>query len=369
MVDENKTRPIIIKRVKKHGEEHHGGSWKIAFADFMTALFAIMLVLWLLAAADEEARIAVGDYFRDPTLVERGPVGGVPTVIDLEGGADTPLEMGDIPITTEEWLDQEEMYDIADAVYDALTEEPGFDEHHDQITLDVTDDGLRIQLLDRENRPMFDLGSARLHDFAREILLRLGGVLGEVENPISISGHTDARAFVDRTDYDNWDLSTDRAHSARRVLLEAGLGGGRFGQIVGYADTVPFDGDDPYAAVNRRISILLMSRSAMEAIAERERMPDVDAGLERLEPDRIDLLTPEERLEREQARPPRETEAVPEPEPSPEPSPEPVPEPEPAPPEDEAPQVFEPGDEAPPRLDGGVELLTPEERQRRPWPD
>ncbi len=362
MVDENKTRPIIIKRVKKHAHGHHGGSWKIAFADFMTALFAIMLVLWLLAAADEEARIAVGDYFRDPTLVERGPVGGMPTVIDLEGGADTPLQMGDIPITTTDWVSQDEMYEVAEAVYDALTEDPGFDDYHDQITMDVTDDGLRIQLVDRDGRPMFDLGSARLREFAREILLRMGGVLGGVENPISLSGHTDARGFVDRTDYDNWDLSTDRAHSARRVLLEAGVGADRFGQVVGYADTVPFDGDDPYAAVNRRISILLMSRAAVEAIADRERMPDLDAGLERLTPEVMDLLTPEERLEREQARPLPEREAPPPPEPV-------MPEPEPLPPAEEPPQIFQPGDGAPPRLEGGVELLTPEERRRRPWPD
>ncbi len=297
MVDENKTRPIVVKRVNKHADDHHGGSWKIAFADFMTAMFAIFLVLWLLLALDDDQRAGIGQYFRDPTgqIESRAR-----DVIDFEGERRAPIALEGMPIHPPGMLDVEEMQDLAEDFQDAVLETPELDEYRDQILVEVTDDGLRIQLVDQEGRPMFAVGGSEPEPHLEEILTALAEVLEDVPNPLSISGHTDARPFG-RDDYDNWMLSTDRANAARRTLIAGGLPSDRFGQVVGYADTIPFEPDDPRADINRRISIVLMSESLVERIAERERRMDPEAqSIEAMERQPRDMLTPEERRFRDQ---------------------------------------------------------------------
>lgn len=358
MVDENKTRPIVIKKVKKSVHGHHGGSWKIAFADFMTAMFAVFLVLWLLEVLEEDQLQALGDYFRDPSVVEFEPGARRPEPVDLEGATREPIHLGDVPVVTQDWQTREQLYDVSDEVFDAVTEAEELAEYRDQVTMEMTEDGLRIQLVDQEGRPMFERGSPELQPQARELLRVLTGVLKDIENPISVSGHTDAVGFA-RDDYDNWSLSTDRAHAARFAMMNADLPQDRFFQVVGYADAIPFDAEDPYAAVNRRISVLVMTHQALERIADRERGTGEEVGLERLERDPVELLTPEERRRRE--APPGE-EPPPEEEEQPgeriEETPEEAPAPDPG-------ERFEPETPEESMPEPGEQLLTPEEMQRR----
>ncbi|MBK1725779.1 flagellar motor protein MotB [Halorhodospira neutriphila] len=311
MVDENKTRPIVIKRVKKGGGEHHGGSWKIAFADFMTAMFAIFLVLWLLLALDEQQRAGIGQYFRNPAAFEEKMNSS--EVIDFEGQKSQPIDFEGLPVGREGWVSSEEMEQLAAQFRRAIRNTPGLDEYREQIRMDITDDGLRVQLVDQDEQPLFELGSAALPAHTERILRELAEALQGVPNTLSIAGHTDARSFADQ-DYDNWSLSTDRANAARRTLREAGIPSKRIGQVVGYADTVPYNPDDPRAAVNRRISVVLLTPEAAQGIAEREVQGPSQQGIGPgsgagqgggilPEGEGRQLLTPEERNLRERPRP------------------------------------------------------------------
>lgn len=291
MVDENKTRPIVIKRVKKVEHGHHGGSWKIAFADFMTAMFAIFLVLWLLLALNEKQREGIGQYFRDPSAFQE-PASR--ELIDMEGQRQAPIDLKGMPIG-QDWLDTEEMRELAEKFRNAVMNTPELEEYRDQILMDMTEDGLRIQLVDKQGQPMFEAGSAEPAGHTQEILLALAEAFEGVPNPLSISGHTDARPFV-REDYDNWFLSADRANEAREVLRRAGLGNERIAQVSGYADTVPFDQDDPRSPINRRISLTLLSQEAVTKISDREGSAEDSFNIDQVP---RDLLTPQEKRERE----------------------------------------------------------------------
>ncbi|WP_274522482.1 flagellar motor protein MotB [Halorhodospira halochloris] len=357
MVDENKTRPIVVKRVKKAEHGHHGGSWKIAFADFMTAMFAIFLVLWLLLALDDDQRRGIGQYFQDPTAF-KDPASR--EVIDFEGERQAPIDLEGMPIGRD-WLETEEMRELAEDFHERVMGIPELEDYHDQILMDLTEDGLRIQLVDEEGRPMYESGSAQPEPHTQRILRALAEAFEGIPNPISISGHTDARPFV-RDDYDNWFLSADRANEARVILRDAGLGSDRVAQVSGYADTIPFDREDPRSPVNRRISLTLLSPDAISRIAEREGSVGESLDMGQLEEGGpVDLLTPEERRERDEGAQLRREQ------PSEVEDPEPEQEAEDPEPEREAeePEGEPDGEDAEgePR-----DLLTPEER-RRPEPE
>lgn len=275
---DDKTQPIVIKRVKKVAGGHHGGSWKVAFADFMTALFAMFLILWIVTAMDEEQRAGVAGYFRDPTNFSQEDNTPGDNMIDLEGGSQTPLDMGESPAepTEEQIMEEAErrqrarMESLQQDLEEAIERSQALEPFKDQLLLDITPEGLRIQLVDRRNRPMFDLGSDDLRNYAESILMELADVINEVPNKISITGHTDSVAFTDPETYDNWELSADRANSARRALMRGGIDVERIAQVTGLADTVLFDKDDPQNPINRRISIVVLNPDAEAAIAERQ---------------------------------------------------------------------------------------------------
>ncbi|MDN3518709.1 flagellar motor protein MotB [Aquisalimonas lutea] len=275
---DDKTQPIVIKRVKKVAGGHHGGSWKVAFADFMTALFAMFLILWIVTAMDEEQRAGVAGYFRDPTNFSQEDNTPGNNIIDLEGGSQTPLDMGDSPAepTEEQIMEEAErrqrarMESLQQDLEEAIERSQALEPFKDQLLLDITPEGLRIQLVDRRNRPMFDLGSDDLRNYAESILMELADVINEVPNKISITGHTDSVAFTDPETYDNWELSADRANSARRALMRGGINVDRIAQVTGLADTVLFDKDNPQNPINRRISIVVLNPDAEAAIAERQ---------------------------------------------------------------------------------------------------
>lgn len=288
---------IIVKKVKKGGHGHHGGAWKVAFADFVTAMMAFFLLLWLLGNTTEEQRAGISDYFNEPNVVSTR-TGASNAVIDMGGGMNIPSGAGDNPDelypdqgqprehddTAKQTLDdllideqslaeqaeaaeRERLGQLLEELREAIDSAPELDAVRDQIMLDLTSEGLRIQIADRENRPMFDRGSAVLQSYARDILGRVVEVIDAVPNRISISGHTDRTPYVSRDGYSNWELSADRANAARRELLAAGLVEEKIGRVVGLASSVLYDRSDPFNPINRRISIIVMTKEAEEQLS------------------------------------------------------------------------------------------------------
>ena len=284
---------IIVRRVKKVVAGHHGGAWKVAFADFATAMMAFFLVLWLLESASKEELAAISGYFQDPIGFSEG---GSPYVIDLEGSLKENPYSGDTKVETPEAvphqgivLKEEDVETLAQEIearkldqlkktLEARIEEnPELRKFKDQIIMEVTREGLQIQIVDKENRPMFDSGSAVIKSYMNEILLALAETIGTVPNRISVSGHTDAHLFTETRNYTNWELSADRANAARRSLERGGVRDQQLAQVVGMSSSVPFDKDNPDSPINRRISILVMNEQAdkkLKAQQDGEPLPD-----------------------------------------------------------------------------------------------
>ena len=281
------SRPIIIKRVKKVSGGAHGGSWKVAFADFATAMMAFFLLLWLMGNTSEEEKEAISGYFNDPSgFAEKA--GAAPTVIG-EGGANTgviemPAVRPELDETSEDdeqppkQLTEDEIRKRAEAqeiaqlkllqqrLESMVENTEAFRQFKEQVIFDITPSGLRIQIVDEDKRPMFDSGSAEPKIYSKLILRGLGRVLKAVPNKVSITGHTDATPYLDREDYGNWELSADRANSARRELMVGGISEAKVARVEGFASSILFDADNPYNPVNRRIAIIVLKNSAAEDI-------------------------------------------------------------------------------------------------------
>jgi chemotaxis protein MotB len=277
-------QPIIVKRVKKVAGGHHGGAWKIAFADFATAMMAFFLVMWLMSVATPEQKKLISGYFKDPIGFSES---ASPYVIDL-GGSPTPapdrtlnqqeqdpadaVDAADAEVDLEqaesiaEEVERERLELLLQELQNKVDENPQLQRFKDQILFEITQDGLRIQIMDAENRPMFASGSARLQPYFEDILLALTDTIAAVPNKISVSGHTDAKPFVGRGDFGNWELSADRANAARRVLIAGGYDETQVARVVGYASSALFDRDDPLNPVNRRIDIVVLTKKAQRAI-------------------------------------------------------------------------------------------------------
>ena len=279
-------QPIIIKKVKKAGHAaHHGGAWKIAYADFVTAMMAFFLLMWLLGSQAKGDLKGIEDYFQTPLKVAMlgGSGAGDATSIIKGGGNDLSKQAGQIKngendpgkkaLSIEEAKAEMERQERAqldglkakvEAVLQANARLAAF---RNQIRLDITSEGLRIQIVDERNRPMFDLGGSRMKDYTREILREIGKVLNGVDNKISLAGHTDATPYAGgEKGFSNWELSTERANVSRRELLAAGLSDDKVVRVVGLAASVPFNAEDPSDASNRRISIVVMNKRAVEAL-------------------------------------------------------------------------------------------------------
>lgn len=294
-------QPIIIKRVKRYAAGHHGGAWKIAFADFAVAMMAFFLVMWLMSSATPEQKRAISGYFQDPVGFTES---ASPYVIDL-GGTPTPApdktlnpEIQNIPDDVDKAtagdIDQEHAAELAEQIererlalllhelQDKLAENPQMQKFKEQMLLEITQGGLRIQIMDAENRPMFDLGSARLQPYFEDILLALVDTIKSVPNKISISGHTDAKPYTGGGDFGNWELSAGRANAARRALVAGGYPDEQVARVVGYASSALFDQKDPFNPVNRRIDIIVLTRKAQQAIEseQSDRDPEVPEALD-----------------------------------------------------------------------------------------
>ncbi|AHL77025.1 flagellar motor protein MotB [Stutzerimonas stutzeri] len=286
------TQPIIVKRVKKSAAGHHGGAWKIAFADFATAMMAFFLVMWLMSSATPEQKRAISGYFQDPIGFTES---ASPHVIDL-GGTPTPAPdrtLNDVidPAVQQteavaldaeqtesfaEQLDRERLDLLLQELQNKVDENPDLTRFKDQILFEITQDGLRIQIMDAANRPMFALGSARLQPYFEDILLAMADTIRAVPNKISISGHTDAKPYSGRGDFGNWELSAGRANAARRTLVAGGYPEDQLARVVGYASSALFDRENPLNPVNRRIDILVLTKKAQRDI-EGEQSDATDA--------------------------------------------------------------------------------------------
>jgi len=295
--DAKKLQPIIIKRVKKGGHAVHGGAWKIAYADFVTAMMAFFLLMWLLGSTTEGDKKGLADYFGSPlkiSLLANGSGAGDSSHVVKGGGQDLTrssgqVKRGDIEATRStvnlqalkaEQLRAEisRLEELKQKVEEKLAANPHLAALKSQIKLDMTRDGLRIQIVDESNRPMFTSGSAVVQPYMRELLREIGSVLGEVPNRLTLEGHTDAMPFSggDRG-YSNWELSADRANASRRELVAGGLPDDRTLRVQGLAASSPFERNDPEAPANRRISIIVMNREAEDRFFRTA--PDtVDAG-------------------------------------------------------------------------------------------
>ena len=284
---------IVIKKVKKGGHGHHGGSWKVAFADFATAMMAFFLLMWLMGSTSEEQKGAISEYFNNPSAVPgtstvpsptsiNGPGGASTSMIRLGGGMElhrTAAERDPNNVVTAmeatsaeqaekaaEKLDAERLQSLLDQLKQAIDERESLAKFKDQILLDITPEGVRIQIIDHERRSMFPLGSAVLEPFADNILRELTTIIDKVPNRISISGHTDVRPYG-RPNYSNWELSADRANAARRSLISGGLSADKVGRVVGLASSVLLEPQAPESPINRRISIVVMNKRTEDAIA------------------------------------------------------------------------------------------------------
>ncbi|WP_150909918.1 flagellar motor protein MotB [Marinobacter halotolerans] len=292
-------RPIIIKRKKVVAGGHHGGSWKVAFADFATAMMAFFLVLWLTATASPEQLRAVEGYFKDPVGFTEG---GSPNPVDLEGSASVVSEssedVADADIQIEDQvveemaqtLEQQKMKQLFQDLKDRIEESETLQEFKDQLLIDITSEGLRIQIVDRSKRPMFDSGRAELKYYSQDILFELAKTLSTVDNKLSLTGHTDSTPFSGRPGYTNWELSADRANTARRALVAGGVGGNQIARVVGLSDSVLFNKEDPQAPVNRRISIIVLNKKAADGIQSSAGQSDEPL---------IDLTAPSEQEQQE----------------------------------------------------------------------
>jgi chemotaxis protein MotB len=307
-VADDKLRPIIIvKRKRAGGGGHHGGAWKVAYADFVTAMMAFFMVMWLVASVTKEQRAAMFEYFKNPSMEpgrsiksapgQAGPGGASTAVINMGGGMDAPKTMDlpdeglakKLPNATEEEArriareaEKKQLESLLQELREAIDKSQALEPFKDQLLLDISPEGLRIQIVDKQNRPMFDLGKSALKDYTTQILREVAKYLNTVPNRISLSGHTDRNAYGSTRSYTNWELSADRANAARRALLDGGLQPEKITRVVGLASSVLFDKANPFNPINRRISIIVMTKSA-EATALSTDAPDVETAREAIE--------------------------------------------------------------------------------------
>lgn len=248
------------RKKRGHAGGHHGGSWKVAYADFVTALMALFLVLWLVSQADTKVKQAIASYFRSPGVFDT-QAGGV-----LSGPKKASKEPTELTSKDEE----QALFGMAAMLKKSFSTRPEFSKYKEQIRIEMTEQGVRIQILDDAERVSFDSGRADLTPGARTILAEIAQAICQLPNPLLIGGHTDRHLFPTNSPYTNWELSADRANAARRALEQGCVKPEQIKRIVGYADTELLVPEDPYATANRRLSIVVMRMSGLETPATAE---------------------------------------------------------------------------------------------------
>jgi len=262
--DEPRTR--IVVRKGRHGGGHHGGAWKVAYADFVTTMMALFIVLWIVGS-NEAARQGIAAYFKNPGIFKEGKApSALPDGAGLLPGS--PAEAAPPPKPAPETDDaavareEKKLQEAAGRIKELIEKKGGaFEGLREQIRIEVTPEGLRIELIERDTSPFFRVGSAVPIHPLKPLLEGLQPILGSLQNHITIEGHTDSRQYSNRINYSNWELSADRANSARRIIEAAGLPTGRIDRIVGHADRILLVPEDPLHSNNRRITLLVRRQS------------------------------------------------------------------------------------------------------------
>ncbi|MBW8370904.1 MAG: flagellar motor protein MotB [Thiobacillus sp.] len=297
--------PIIVKRIKKVAGGHHGGAWKIAYADFVTAMMAFFLLMWLLGSTAKGDLEGISEYFKTPLKVamQGGSGSGDSSSVIKGGGADLTRKDGQIKKgETEaekksynlkaaqaelERIEAANLKQLKKRLEVAIDANPTLRQFKRQLLIDITSEGLRIQIVDEQNRPMFNLASAELQPYTKIILREIGPVLNDVKNRVSLSGHTDDKPYANASrGYSNWELSADRANASRRELIAGGMDEAKMLRVVGLASSVPFNQAAPHDPVNRRISIIVMNKRTEEAITKEAagvNVADEDAARDEIE--------------------------------------------------------------------------------------
>ncbi|MBX3629419.1 MAG: flagellar motor protein MotB [Nitrosomonas sp.] len=307
MSDDLSQRPIVIKRIKKMAGSHHGGAWKIAYADFVTAMMAFFLLMWLLGSSSQGDLEGISEYFRTPLKVAflGGTNVGDTSSLIKGGGTDMTKSTGQVRkgetsankafIDLEAAKAERERIELIrfnllkNKIERAIEANPLLHRFKSQLLLDITTDGLRIQIVDEQNRPMFASGRAELQPYTKIILHEIGKMLNDVPNKISLSGHTDATLFPSGDiGYSNWELSADRANASRRELIAGGMDADKVLRVVGLSSAVLFDRDNPFNPINRRISIIVMNEKAENAIKQENNEVKIDSPIG-INKDLIDL--------------------------------------------------------------------------------
>jgi chemotaxis protein MotB len=278
-------QPIVVKKIKKSGGAAHGGAWKIAYADFVTAMMAFFMLMWLLGSTTQGDLLGIADFFQNPLKVslQGGSGSGDSSSLIQGGGKDLTashgqVKAGDIEAPKKtinlqklkaefEKAERAKLSSLKDELETLIDVNATLKQFKNQLLLDLTSEGLRIQIVDEKNRPMFDSASSEVKPYTRVILREIGKTLNKVENHISLSGHTDAQPFAGGArDFSNWELSTNRANASRRELIAGGMRDDKVMRTVGLASTVLFDKQNAYNPINRRISIVIMNKRTEEAI-------------------------------------------------------------------------------------------------------
>ncbi|MBN9697502.1 MAG: flagellar motor protein MotB [Zoogloea sp.] len=301
-------QPIVVKKIKKGGGGAHGGAWKIAYADFVTAMMAFFLLMWLLGSTAQGDLQGIADFFNSPLKVamsggsgagdatspiagggqdltrsvgqvKRGDVDGRRSMnIEAAKGATKPVGDDDAEAVkkAEERKERAKLEDLKGQIEAIIEASPSLRPFKNQLLLDITTEGLRIQIVDEQNRPMFDSSSASLKPYTQELLRSIGATLNSVDNNVSLSGHTDSTRYAGgERGFSNWELSANRANASRRELVAGGLAEGKMVRVVGLADTLPLDPDNPGGPINRRISIIVLNKQAEAALRGGNKKLDV----------------------------------------------------------------------------------------------
>ena len=266
MADDGKT--IVVKRIKKVAGGHHGGAWKIAYADFVTAMMAFFLLMWLLGSTSKGDLNGISEFFKTPLKVamQGGSGSGDSSSIIKGGGKDLTRQDGQVNAggvdtvkksfnlsAAKAQLEKEEsqrLEQLKQRIQDKIENSPALKKFKDQLLLDFTSEGLRIQIVDEQNRPMFPAGKAELQQYTRDILEEIAPVLNDVPNRIGLTGHTDSTPYFSETGYSNWELSADRANASRRALLHGGMADSKIIRVVGLASAAHLDRKDPFNPIN-----------------------------------------------------------------------------------------------------------------------
>jgi chemotaxis protein MotB len=295
-MSDDSQRPIVIKRIKKASHGHHGGAWKIAYADFVTAMMAFFLLMWLLGSTARGDLNGIAEYFKTPLKVamQGGSGSGDSSSLIKGGGKDLTRKSGQVQKTEKpqekktinleaakaqlEKQEKEKLKELKAKLEKAMDSNATLKQFKKQVMMDITSEGLRIQIVDEKNRPMFDSGGAVMKPYTKEILHEISKVMNEMPNKISLSGHTDAVAYSGgERGYSNWELSADRANSSRRELVLSGMDESKVLRVVGLSSAIPFNKQDPNDPINRRISIIVLNKQTEESITKESLAVDAQA--------------------------------------------------------------------------------------------